>query len=154
MKKTIISMALLLSVSNIMGQVDKAALKLIQKEAKVQMAEAQKINVAITEKLNAKTATEDEVLSECRKGQALIRKAVKSGGIADNKLGEAYKISADLANYANTSILKKAENQEAFEDGMLFNMGQLLSVPFVLLGLYCMFKASPSSEQTGRSSKG
>ena len=30
------------------------------------------------------------------------------------------------------------ENQEAFEDGMLFNMGQLLSVPFVLLGLYCM----------------
>lgn len=33
------------------------------------------------------------------------------------------------------------ENQEAFEDGMLFNMGQLLSVPFVLLGLYCMYKS-------------
>ena len=33
------------------------------------------------------------------------------------------------------------ENQEAFEDGMLFNMGQLLSVPFVVLGLYCMFKS-------------
>ncbi|MBQ6192018.1 MAG: prolipoprotein diacylglyceryl transferase [Bacteroidaceae bacterium] len=46
------------------------------------------------------------------------------------------------------------ENQEAFEDGMLFNMGQLLSVPFVLLGLYCMIKALSSSEQTGRSSKG
>ena len=30
------------------------------------------------------------------------------------------------------------ENQEAFENGMLFNMGQLLSVPFVLLGLSCM----------------
>ena len=30
------------------------------------------------------------------------------------------------------------ENQEAFENGMLFKMGQLLSVPFVLLGLYCM----------------
>ena len=30
------------------------------------------------------------------------------------------------------------ENQEAFVNGMLFNMGQLLSVPFVLLGLYCM----------------
>ncbi len=28
------------------------------------------------------------------------------------------------------------ENQVAFEDGMLFNMGQLLSVPFVLLGAY------------------
>ena len=46
------------------------------------------------------------------------------------------------------------ENQEAFEDGMLFNMGQLLSVPFVLLGLYWMFKALSSSEQTDRSSKG
>ena len=46
------------------------------------------------------------------------------------------------------------ENQEAFEDGMLFNMGQLLSVPFVLLGLYCMIKALSSSEQTDRSSKG
>ncbi|MCF0199300.1 MAG: prolipoprotein diacylglyceryl transferase [Bacteroidaceae bacterium] len=31
------------------------------------------------------------------------------------------------------------ENQVAFENGMPFNMGQLLSVPFVLLGLYCMF---------------
>lgn len=30
------------------------------------------------------------------------------------------------------------ENQEAFENGMLFNMGQLLSVPFVILGIYCM----------------
>lgn len=30
------------------------------------------------------------------------------------------------------------ENQEAFEEGMLLNMGQLLSIPFVLLGLYCM----------------
>ena len=46
------------------------------------------------------------------------------------------------------------ENQEAFEDGMFMNMGQLLSVPFVLLGLYWMFKALSSSEQTDRSSKG
>lgn len=30
------------------------------------------------------------------------------------------------------------ENQVDFESGMIFNMGQLLSVPFVLLGLYCM----------------
>lgn len=30
------------------------------------------------------------------------------------------------------------ENQVDFENGMLFNMGQLLSIPFVLLGLYCM----------------
>ena len=45
------------------------------------------------------------------------------------------------------------ENQEAFEDGMLFNMGQLLSVPFVVLGLYWMFKSSSLVEKTGRSSK-
>ena len=32
------------------------------------------------------------------------------------------------------------ENQVDFENGMLFNMGQLLSVPFVLLGAYCMWK--------------
>ena len=30
------------------------------------------------------------------------------------------------------------ENQVDFESSMTFNMGQLLSVPFVLLGLYCM----------------
>lgn len=33
------------------------------------------------------------------------------------------------------------ENQVSFEDGMLFNMGQLLSVPFVLLGTFCMVRA-------------
>ena len=31
------------------------------------------------------------------------------------------------------------ENQVDFESGMMFNMGQLLSLPFVVLGLYCMF---------------
>lgn len=33
------------------------------------------------------------------------------------------------------------ENQVDFENGMLFNMGQLLSVPFVLLGGYCIWKS-------------
>ncbi len=32
------------------------------------------------------------------------------------------------------------ENQVDFENGMLFNMGQLLSVPFVLLGAWCMWR--------------
>lgn len=120
MKKAIISMALLLSVGTIMGQVDKAALKLAQKEAKAQMAEAQKINQAIIEKINAKSATEDEVISECRKGQALIRKAIKSETIADNKLGEAYKLSADMANHINTAILKKVENKEPFDTAFFY----------------------------------
>lgn len=33
------------------------------------------------------------------------------------------------------------ENQVDFENGMLFNMGQLLSVPFVLLGAWCMWRS-------------
>ncbi|WP_430817776.1 prolipoprotein diacylglyceryl transferase [Carboxylicivirga sp. RSCT41] len=33
------------------------------------------------------------------------------------------------------------ENQEAFEEGMTFNMGQLLSVPFVIAGVYYIYKA-------------
>ena len=45
------------------------------------------------------------------------------------------------------------ENQEAFEEGMLFNMGQLLSVPFVVLGIWCMIKSLSAAETTGRSSK-
>ncbi|GGE01189.1 prolipoprotein diacylglyceryl transferase [Planktosalinus lacus] len=32
------------------------------------------------------------------------------------------------------------ENQVAFEDTMAFNMGQWLSIPFILLGLYFMFR--------------
>jgi len=34
------------------------------------------------------------------------------------------------------------ENQVDFENGMLFNMGQLLSVPFVLIGIYCMVRGA------------
>ena len=65
MKKIILSMALLLSVGTIMGQaVDKAALKLLQKEAKAQMAEAQKINEAITAKINEKTPLTDQPVKQ------------------------------------------------------------------------------------------
>lgn len=35
------------------------------------------------------------------------------------------------------------ENQEAFEDGMRYNMGQLLSIPFVLAGVYLTFRKAP-----------
>ncbi len=31
--------------------------------------------------------------------------------------------------------------QVSFESGMLFNMGQILSVPFILLGVWCMYRA-------------
>lgn len=32
------------------------------------------------------------------------------------------------------------ENQETFEDSMKFNMGQLLSIPFMLVGVYLIFR--------------
>lgn len=32
------------------------------------------------------------------------------------------------------------ENQEEFEAGMLFNMGQLLSIPFIIVGIYLIFR--------------
>ena len=121
MKKIIISMAMLLSVSTIMGQVDKAALKQAQKEAKTQMTEAQKINEAITAKINEKTATEEEIMSECKKGQALIRKAIKSGAIAENKLGEAYKISADFALQPHNLMLNHAVNKEPFDTAFFYS---------------------------------
>ncbi len=33
------------------------------------------------------------------------------------------------------------ENQEAFEEGMTLNMGQILSIPFVLWGVYLIYRA-------------
>lgn len=121
MKKTMISMALLLCVGTIMGQEDKAALKLAQKEAKTQMAEAKRIDDAITSKINEKTASDDEILSESKKGQALIRKAIKSGVLAENKLGEAYKISADFALYPHNVLLNKAIKKEPFDTAFFYS---------------------------------
>ena len=127
MKKILISMALFLSVGTIMGQQDKAALKLAQKEAKAQMTEAQKISDAIKAKVDAKTATEDEIMSECKKGQALIRKAIKSGAIADNKVGEAYKISADLALQPHNAMLNHAINKEPFDTVFFYSNLKLMT---------------------------
>jgi prolipoprotein diacylglyceryltransferase len=35
------------------------------------------------------------------------------------------------------------ENQVGFEEGMMLNMGQLLSIPFFLLGFYLIFRKTP-----------
>lgn len=121
MKKIMLSMALLLSVGTIMGQVDKAALKQLQKEAKAQIAEAQKINEAITAKINEKTASEDEIMKECKKGLSLVRKAIKSGGVADNKLGEAYKLNADLSLFPHNVMLNHAVNKEPFDTAFFYS---------------------------------
>ncbi|TDS17194.1 prolipoprotein diacylglyceryl transferase [Sphingobacterium paludis] len=39
------------------------------------------------------------------------------------------------------------ENQEAFEEGMKFNMGQLLSIPFMIGGLYLIFRKPKDHSQ-------
>ena len=45
------------------------------------------------------------------------------------------------------------ENQVDFENGMLFNMGQLLSIPFVLIGLYWIIRPLSLTDKKDRSSK-
>ena len=37
------------------------------------------------------------------------------------------------------------EVQEAFEQGLPFDMGQILSIPFIVIGVYCMIRAKKKS---------
>jgi len=39
------------------------------------------------------------------------------------------------------------ENQDDFEKDMLLNMGQRLSMPFILIGLFLLFRAMHKSTQ-------
>lgn len=41
------------------------------------------------------------------------------------------------------------ENQEAFEDDMLLNMGQLLSLPWVILGVYLLWRKAADGQKDG-----
>lgn len=45
------------------------------------------------------------------------------------------------------------ENQEAFEDGMQYNMGQLLSIPFILIGLYLALRPAPAPKRVSSAKK-
>jgi prolipoprotein diacylglyceryl transferase len=45
-------------------------------------------------------------------------------------------------------------NQEAFEEGMMLNMGQLLSIPFVLLGVYFVRRALKKGDVSTKKTKG
>lgn len=42
------------------------------------------------------------------------------------------------------------ENQEAFENTMVINMGQILSIPFILIGVYLMLSKSRKEENVGQ----
>lgn len=125
MKKVILSLALLMSAGIVVGQTpddkakakaEAAALKAATKEAKTQVAEAQKIYDAISAKITEKTATDPEILEACKKGQDLVQKALKSGLIDEKKLGEAYKLSADLAfRPHNMLLMEYAAKQLPFD---------------------------------------
>ena len=39
--------------------------------------------------------------------------------------------------------------QVDFESGMLLNMGQILSIPFIAIGIYCMFRKGKNQEKQG-----
>ena len=58
---------------------------------------------------------------------------------------------AMAANGATIEFIKL--DQEAFEQGMLLNMGQLLSIPFILVGIYMIYRGmhrSPVDPDTVR----
>ena len=59
------------------------------------------------------------------------------------RLGDGFFFGLDLVLLFSARILMEytKENQVAFEDGMLFNMGQLLSVPFLCIGIYYLVRA-------------
>ena len=42
------------------------------------------------------------------------------------------------------------ENQEAFEDSMTFNMGQLLSIPLILIGIYLIYSSKNRFFENGK----
>ena len=125
MKKTILSIAICMFAGNMMAQnTDKAAakaaaaaLKAAQKEAKTLMADAQKIKDVIYAKYENKEnpASEEEVITECRKGQEMITKAIKGGQIEPKRIGEAYKLSGDLAILPHNLYLQDAVDKLPFD---------------------------------------
>ena len=125
MKRIILSVTLCLLAGGVMtAQTDKeaakaakAALKAAQKQAKKDLAEATAIKDAVYLKIQDKEnpPTEEEVIAECRKGQDLILKAIKSGYIDESKLGEAYKVSVELAGQPHNIYIASAVDKLPFD---------------------------------------
>lgn len=122
MKKIILSMALLALFGSVSAQNDKAAakaaaaaLKAAKKEAKVQVEEAQKIYTELTAKINEKTASETDIINQCKKAQELLQKALGSGHVDEKKLGEAYKLSNEVAVQPHNLFLTYASNKQPID---------------------------------------
>ena len=136
MKKTILSLAMLILAGGAMAQTDKAAakaaakaLKEAKKEAKTQMDEALKVKDAIYLKVQdkEKPATAEEVFTECKKGLDLINKALASGHIEEKKLGEGYKLCADLATLPHNLYLEAASQKQPLDTANYYNNLKVLT---------------------------
>ena len=130
MKRTILSLILILGVGGAYAQVDKAAAKAAaaaekaaKKEAATQMATSQKMFDTMNEALkqNATAMTEDQIVEECIKGGELISKAIKSGMIDEKKLADAYKLSNEYTLRINNTLLSRASSSEAFDTVLFYN---------------------------------
>ena len=126
MKKIVLSIAMCLLAGGMMAQSasDKAAakeaakaLKAAKKEAKANLAAAQKVKDDIYARIadKEKPASEDEVLSACKMGQGIVVKAINSGHLDEDVLGQAYKLSGDLAVYPLNIYLNAAKDTLQFD---------------------------------------
>ena len=126
MKQIVLSIAMCLLAGGMMAQSasDKAAakeaakaLKAAKKEAKANLAAAQKVKDDIYARIadKEKPASEDEVLSACKMGQGIVVKAIESGHLDEDVLGQAYKLSGDLAVYPLNIYLNAAKDKLALE---------------------------------------
>lgn len=134
MKKIILSLALLSFIGSAMAQNDKAtakaeaaALKAAKKQAKEQMQEAEKLHTSLNQKINEKTATNDEIIEQCKKTQDLLQQAINSGHIEEKKLGEAYKLSNETAVQPHNLMLINASNKQPFDTVYFYNNLKILT---------------------------
>ncbi len=124
MKKVFMTLALMLAVGSISAQTpeekakakaEAAALKAAQKEAKEQVKEAQGIWDALNLQIQEKKATAETTLAECKKGQEVLQKAIKSGMVDEKKLGETYALSTTLAMHPLNIMLQAASDKQPFD---------------------------------------
>lgn len=125
MKKFIISLAVLAFAGSMMAQDDKAALKEAQKKAKAEVAAAQKIKDDVYAKMNNKEPDQKvnpaDQINDSRKGLKLVTQALKSGVIDEKKLGETYKLAADLAVVSHNIMLGQAVAKEAMDTAFFYD---------------------------------
>lgn len=60
-----------------------------------------------------------------------------------NKLNNGYLFGLFMAILFTLRFIDEffKENQEAFEDNLILNMGQILSIPFIIAGIYFIYRA-------------